>query len=219
MTQLHFAVKAQFKICGLTSLADAQAAAGAGAAALGFNFYPKSVRYLSPASVRPILSELPDNLLNAGVFVNETRETIAAILEQTGLNALQLHGDEPPELFSYWPGKSVIVAVRLGAPGWEQRLEAAADRAHYVLLDSYVADSMGGSGVQAPMELLKHPSVAAVRNRAFLAGGLNPLNVAQKIELFKPFGVDVASGVESEPGKKSLELLAAFAAAVQSASY
>lgn len=205
----------RIKICGLTNLEDAQLSAQLGADALGFNFCTASSRYINPASAKKIVACLPSDVLLVGVFVDTERETIKNILQTVGLNALQLHGSESPELCRGWEDLKIIRAIRLGAPGWQTALEKVQEEVDFVLFDSFVPAFAGGTGVAASADLLDHPAVRALLPRAFLAGGITPKNAAEKIRTYTPFGVDVASGVESVPGKKAAALLEALVYAVR----
>jgi phosphoribosylanthranilate isomerase len=188
----------KLKVCGITSLADAQAAISCGARYLGFNFYPKSPRYIDPASAQFIIERLPREIITVGVFVNEPRpEDVIDILRVSGALIAQLHGDEDGYYCERVGADRVIKAVRTnndfdvqsvsGFPAWA------------ILLDAFDAKLYGGTGKTANWETARE---AAKFARVFLAGGLSPDNVAQAIRAVEPFAVDVNSGVESSPGKK-----------------
>ena len=196
------------KICGITNLDDARAAIDAGAAALGFNFYPGSPRCVSPTVAAGIVAHLPRALCTVGVFVNESRERIAAIAAQVGLTALQFHGDESPEFCTAWQQK-VVKAIRV-------RDGHAAATAHrylvdFILADAYVEGQRGGTGRRIVPILLE----GFERRHLILAGGLTPENVAEAVRTVHPFAVDVASGVERAPGKKDVTLMRRFIAHAQ----
>jgi phosphoribosylanthranilate isomerase len=193
------------KVCGITTLDDALAAVDAGAAALGFNFYPRSPRYVSPAAAGEIVARLPGSVCSVGVFVDETRDGVAAIAGRVGLQALQFHGDEPPELCRAWSHK-VIKAIRL-----RDRDAVAQARCYdvdFILADAYVEGQLGGTGTRVALELLE----GLDRRRLVLAGGLTADNVADAVRAVRPFAVDVASGVEAAPGKKDWTLMRRFIA-------
>jgi phosphoribosylanthranilate isomerase len=190
--------KVKLKVCGITSLYDAQDAISCGAQYLGFNFYPKSPRYIAPASAQFIIERLPREIITVGVFVNEPRpEDVIDILRVSGAVIAQLHGDEDRYYCERVGADRVIKAVRTnddfdvqsvsGFPAWA------------ILLDAFDAQLYGGTGKTANWETARE---AAKFARVFLAGGLSPDNVAQAIRAVEPFAVDVNSGVESSPGQK-----------------
>lgn len=195
------------KICGITRLVDARAAVNAGATWLGFNFYPKSARYLAPEKAAGIIAELPRSIVSVGVFVNETPETVAAIAERAGLTRVQLHGDEPP---------ADLVALARWQPLKALALRTAADLARLddypdaLLLIDAPTPAYGGAGEVGDWELARQ---AAERRRILLAGGLTPANVAAAIAAVRPWGVDVASGVEAAKGIKDPAAIHAFCTA------
>ena len=190
------------KICGVTSVADAEAAVAAGADYLGVNFHPDSVRCVTREVARAIVAAAAVPV--AGVFVDRPRAEIAAVAAEVGLAMLQLHGDEAPDACTGWD-RPVIKALR-AAPGVDLPALAATYAADYILLDSWVPGRAGGTGVALD------PSAARglEPDRLFLAGGLRPETVADAVRVVRPFAVDVASGVESVPGKKDHGKLEAF---------
>ncbi|HYD50002.1 MAG TPA: phosphoribosylanthranilate isomerase [Terriglobales bacterium] len=191
------------KICGVRSLADASVAANAGAWAVGFNFFRQSRRYLAPEQARQIAAALPAEVQRVGVFVNSPRSEMEAIVETVGLTMLQFHGDEPPELCCDWPVPT-IKALR-----WRDRNTAVAAQAYavdFVLADAYVEGAFGGTGKKIDPELLRDIEPA----RLILAGGLTPDNVGELVARLHPYAVDVASGVESEPGVKDATMIRRF---------
>ncbi len=200
----------RIKICGITREADANAAIQAGADALGFLFAPQSQRYIAPEKARDIIQTLPPFIAAVGVFVNETAETIAAIQKNCRLAAVQLHGEEPPELCKAISGKT-IKAFRLRSP--ETIAGASAFPADAWLFDSYAPAQRGGTGRPFNWEWIRR---AAPLPRPFLiAGGLTSDNVGDCIKTLRPYAVDVSSGVEDEPGKKNADKMSRFAAAVR----
>ncbi len=187
------------KICGITSWQDAKLALDAGADILGFNFYPPSPRYISPAQAKRIAARLPRGRQAAGVFVNEPVARMEQIAGVVGLDLLQLHGNESPEqvreLAERYP---VIKAFRIRR-GFRCALLARYADAAAFLLDGFRRRLHGGTGRTFDWHIAK----AAKRyGRIFLAGGLTPENVAQAIREVRPYAVDVCSGVETRPGKK-----------------
>ena len=185
------------KICWITNVDDALDAVEFGADALGFNFYPKSPRYVSPEQAAEILDEIPTNVWRVGVFVNEPEVHVADLAVTLGLDYLQFHGDETPyycEQFAtpYWK------AFRMQN---EKGLELMKKyHCEYYLVDTFVEKGYGGTGITGNWDLAAE---AKKVGRLFLAGGLRPDNVELAIKVVKPDGVDVASGVEDSPGKKN----------------
>ena len=198
------------KICGLTNLDDARAAVDAGASALGFNFYPQSPRYVMPEVAAEIVARVPRSICTVGVFVNEPRDRVAAIVSQVGLTAVQFHGDESPEFCRAWRQK-VVKAIRVR----DGHAAATAQRyaVDFILADAYVEGQRGGTGQRIVPILLE----GFERRRLILAGGLTPQNVAEIVRAVSPFAVDVASGVELAPGKKDVGLMKRFIAHAQAA--
>lgn len=191
------------KICGVTRLEDALAAAALGADALGFNFWPRSKRYLPPAEARAIVRRLPPFVSAVGVFVDPTREEVLRAAEASGVRVVQLHGDEPPELCLSLP-LPVLKAVRV-ADGRSLAALASYDVSGF-LLDAPGA-GYGGGGVTFDWSLAAQ---AARELPIVLAGGLTPENVADAVRAVRPWAVDVASGVESAPGVKDHEKMRRF---------
>ncbi len=189
------------KICGITELGDAILAARFGADAVGFNLYPQSPRYILPENAGTIARGIPQEVLRVGVFVNASIDEILEVERKAGLDAIQLHGDETPGFVSELRLRTtseIIKAMRAG-PAFEavHVLDYEADA---ILLDAYSAEGRGGTG-----ETFDWRIAVAVRplvNQLYLAGGLDAENVAAAVDAVRPFAVDVASGVESSPGKK-----------------
>lgn len=195
------------KICGITHLADALISIEYGADMLGFNFYPRSPRYISAEVAGAIVSELPD-VIKVGVFVNETPERINEVARVARLDAVQLHGDESPAFVKHLAdsvGCSVIKAFRV-APEFDARsvLDYGLDA---VLLDGYSGGVYGGAGKTFDWDIAKSilPSI-----RLYLAGGLSAGNVRAAISEVRPYAVDSCSLLESSPGKKDPEKLRRF---------
>jgi len=185
------------KICGITNLPDAQVAVEAGADALGFNFYEKSPRCVSPATAAEISRAQPPFTLRVGVFVNPSEELVRRAIGECGLNLLQFHGDEPPEFCTQF-GLMSMKAFRVRDA--ESLKELAKYHTDAWLLDAYVSDTFGGTGEKFNWHLAAELPKSG--RPVFLAGGLTPENVAEAIRQVQPFGVDVSSGVESSPGRK-----------------
>lgn len=213
----------RIKICGVTRTEDALAVADAGADAIGLNFYEKSPRYAAPELAKEIVAALDGRLLTVGVFVNRAAEEITAIAEQVGLDAIQLHGDEPDDFALGLPSISpVIRAFRmdmLGLGPIAERTEAArqAGRAYNaVLVDAAVKPApgeevaYGGTGHTVDWESVRSGRGGLGGTPLILAGGLKPTNVAKAARVTGADGVDTASGVESSPGVKDASLIRSF---------
>jgi len=206
-------VTVQVKICGLRRPEDARAAVRAGADALGFNFWPGSKRYLPPAEAGRIVRELPPFVAAVGVFVNATREEIAAAVLASGVGVAQLHGDEAPEACRDLPVR-VVKAIRVGSEADVLGMAAFHDAGVGTFLLDAPSAGYGGSGARFDWAL----AASAKRwGRVILAGGLTPRNVAEAIRAVRPWGVDVASGVEVVPGVKDAELMGRFVAEARAA--
>lgn len=205
--------RVKIKICGITNWPDARRACALGADFLGFNFYPRSPRFVTVRKARGIVRRLPKRVAAVGVFVNEDEHKVIETASAVGLRYVQLHGDESPaqvaRLARSFP---VIKAVRVRKPFAASRL-APFKRANAFLLDGFDRQARGGAGKTFDWTL----AVEARRRagRIFLAGGLTPANVADAIRAVRPYAVDVCSGVEAKPGKKDPAKLAAFARALR----
>ncbi len=201
----------RIKICGITNIEDALAAVEAGADALGFVFYDKSPRFVSPIEVQKIIAELPPFVVRVGLFVNEPEVQIRRIMAAAELDVVQLHGDEPPENCLFEPLR-VIKALRVRDAA---SLEGA-DRYQVsaLLLDAWCDENYGGTGKSFDWQLAKR---LTGKRPLILAGGLNPENVIDAVRLVKPYAVDVSTGVENAPGVKDADKIRAFCAAVREA--
>ena len=205
--------RVKVKICGITNWPDARCAVEAGADFLGFNFYRPSPRYISPAKARAIIHRLPRGIAAVGVFVNEPDESMRKIARTAGLDFLQLHGDEPPELVAQLRATlPVIKAVRV-RNGFRTAQLVRFRRASAFLLDGFDPRRHGGTGKTFNWEVARR---AGSRRRIFLAGGLTAENVADAIRVARPYAVDVCSGVESRPGRKDPARISALMNAVKS---
>ena len=203
----------KIKICGITNQIDALHAAHAGVDALGFIFYKKSPRNVSPNVVKSIVANLPPFVLPIGVFVNEEAKMIRDIVDKCGLALAQIHGDETAE-FCESLGRPVIRGIRLRDRNTFLAMAECKGRAGVrgFVLDAFFQDSYGGTGKKADWDLAKE---AAKSFSFFLAGGLTPNNVQEAIQKVRPYGVDVSSGVESAVGKKDPAKIQAFVQAVK----
>jgi phosphoribosylanthranilate isomerase len=202
------------KICGITNLEDALLAAKFGADALGFNFYPKSPRYIAPEKAREISEHLPEEILKVGVFVNESLEKIAEIAETARLDAIQLHGEETPEFARELKAKTgleIIKAFRV-SPDFkpEDVLQYETDA---ILLDAYNPQQHGGTGETFDWKIAK--GVQSIFPKMYLAGGLSPNNIAKVVESVEPFAVDACSLLEKVKGIKDAGKVRDFIMAVR----
>jgi len=201
------------KICGVCDEESARAVIDSAANALGLNFYAASKRCVSLHTAQQIVALLPESVRPVGVFVNHSPEEIANICRETGIGTVQLHGDESPEmaaaLLRTMPELDLIRACRVGEDGLDDMLrELDAWRQLGIspfacLIDSRVKGQYGGTGAQAPWSVLRDEYPFETAPRLILAGGLTPHNVAEAVRIVRPWGVDVAGGVETSPGKKS----------------
>ena len=199
------------KICGITSQTDARAAAEAEADAIGLMFYKESPRHVTIEQAKEICEVLPAHIMRVGVFVNTDEALINRALSECLLNILQFHGDETPEDCAQYPVMT-LKAFRVQGP---ETLEQMKDYSTAgFLLDAYTKEARGGTGEKFNWDLAVQAQ--QLRKPVFLAGGLTPDNVAEAVRKVEPFGVDVSSGVESEPGIKDPEKLAAFVKAAKS---
>jgi phosphoribosylanthranilate isomerase len=203
------------KICGVTNIKDAILAAELGADAIGLNFYSESPRCISPHTAGEITSQLPPFVSTVGVFVNWEAAPVLALASALRLSAVQLHGDESSDVTREIAKKiSLIKVFRVGQgtalPAFSKYKSASA-----FLLDAAAAEKFGGTGQQTDWI---RAATAAKSHRIILAGGLTPENVAEAIRTVRPYAVDVASGVESKPGKKDPGKLRAFFAEVSRAN-
>jgi phosphoribosylanthranilate isomerase len=211
------------KICANTSLADAQLAAEAGADAVGFVFAP-STRRVTPDEVAQIVPHLPANVEKIGVFVDTPLDQVIATVENCKLTGVQLHveidGDAPARLREHFgPALRILRVVHFGPNAEEQVAALSKDpNIDAMLVDSRTATAVGGTGVAFDWEAARRGVFAkAGRQRLVVAGGLRPDNVAAAIAKLAPWGVDVASGVESSPGQKDRAKVCGFVANARAA--
>lgn len=204
------------KICGITNAEDAAHAAAVGTDAIGLNFYDQSPRYVDENQARQIIAATPAHVMKVGVFVNASFEQMTHLAARLELSAIQLHGDEPPEMISRLEGIPVIRAFRLKKGEAEPMLTYLADCRQRdrlpaaVLIDAYSKEAYGGTGERVDWRQAAKWKTQLGDLPMILAGGLTADNVAEAVKTVQPFGVDVASGVEIEPRRKSRELVKRF---------
>ena len=203
------------KICGITNPADAESSIAAGADALGFNFWPGSERFIEPDQATEWISELPDTVSRVAVLVNPTLAYAKEIAEIGGIDLLQLHGAESPDFCLSLIEAQVQLWKAIPMKGQDVPLPDF--HTNRLLLDAAAGTRFGGTGTPFPWNWARD-LIVANRNREFiLAGGLNSENVAEAVNQARPFGVDVASGVETAPGRKDIYRVRDFIAAARSA--
>jgi phosphoribosylanthranilate isomerase len=199
------------KICGITNLDDAHAAVAAGADALGFNFYSRSPRYITPESARAIIDTLPASILTIGVFVNESSpDAVRAIADRAGVKAVQLHGDESPDYCRAL--NSVIKNFSVSSSFDVDQIRAYDVDA--IMLDTKDNRLRGGTGRVFDWSIAQQ--VRQLVPKLYLAGGLSPENVSDAIEFVRPYAVDACSSLEDKPGIKNHERMRVFVSAVRS---
>ncbi|MCX5705251.1 MAG: phosphoribosylanthranilate isomerase [Candidatus Omnitrophica bacterium] len=194
------------KICGITNLEDALVSVRAGCDALGFAFFRKSPRYVSPKKVSSIVKQIPPRIIKIGVFVNAREEAVKRIARMCGLDMLQFHGTETPEYCSKFAKYKVIKVFRV-----KDKLdlrEVLRYKPFAYLFDTFVKSRMGGTGKNFDWKLIRH--LRGVKNPVFLSGGLTAGNVKKAISIAKPRWVDVCSSIELIPGKKDHVLVRQF---------
>ncbi len=205
-------METKVKICGITNLADAQAAVEAGADAIGFIFYEKSPRFVTIEQAAEISKQLTSFIMRVGVFVNAPEEFVLRAISEVGLTMLQFHGHEKPEYCTQFG----LMSMKAFPMRNEESLKKISDyQTDAYLLDAYMENQLGGTGKTFNWDL----AVEAQKfgKPIFLSGGLTPENVAGAIKKVQPFAVDVSSGVESSPEKKDDAKVKAFISAAKSA--
>ena len=195
------------KICGITRLQDAELAAGLGASALGFVFWPDSPRRISAELAKSIASNVPGSVLKVGVFVDQPAEEVVATMDEVGLDVAQLHGHESPEYCRQLSASSrtIFKAISMSGNGFVNVADFAPEVV--LLVDAHDPVRFGGTGKTANWDSARE--IAATR-RTILAGGLNATNIKLALSSVRPYGVDVSSGVESAPGVKDPNRLRTF---------
>ena len=203
------------KICGITNRADAEAVIATAADALGFNFWPGSERYLEPADAAEWITELPDSIIRVAVLVNPSSAYAKEIAAIDGIDCLQLHGAESPEFCL-----SLIeaqITLWKAVPMIDRDIPLPDFHTNRLLLDTVAETKFGGTGRPFPWNWARDLIVANRDRQFILAGGLNSENVTEAVNQARPFGVDVASGVEAAPGRKDIYRVRDFIAAARSA--
>ncbi len=190
------------KICGITRLEDALTSVRYGVNALGFNFYEKSPRYISPDKASDIINQLPPFVSVVGLFVNADYDKIAKTADMCGVRTIQLHGDESPDFCSKLKSYRVIKALRIKHESDLGNLKRY-DVCGYIL-DSFSPDVYGGTGLSFDWDLLG--KIDSAKN-IIVAGGINPDNIEHLLRAVVPYGVDICSGVELSPGVKDEKLI------------
>lgn len=191
------------KICGITSAEDLEAAVDAGADALGFNFWPRSPRFITMDAAAELVRAVPEGVLKVGVFVDTSAGEMERTAAELNLDIIQLHGAADRT-----PGVRFWQAVSAGTEGWRETMESS--RAEAFLVDTPAGKERGGTGRTFDWSLLD-----GVTQRIVLAGGLGPDNVAEAVRRVRPWGVDACSRLESAPGRKDAARMRAFVQAVR----
>ncbi|HTI52357.1 MAG TPA: phosphoribosylanthranilate isomerase [Planctomycetaceae bacterium] len=212
------------KICGIRDYETAEAVAECGPQAIGLNFYEKSPRFVAPQLATEIVVRLPREVEPVGVFVNHSVDEIQTICRRCDIGIVQLHGDEPPEVVAALSQFRVIRAFRVGAEGlgeitsYLQRCRRLDTLPWACLVDARVEGTYGGTGQAAPWELIRRDYNFAGWPPLILAGGLQPDNVSAAIKAVRPWGVDVAGGVESAVACKDISLVRKFVESARNAA-
>ncbi len=203
---------ARIKICGITNVQDALWAANLGVDFIGLNFYKKSLRKISLDMAKNIVNEIPSFVKSIGVFVDEDLKVVRKVANVCGLDMVQLHGNESPqycsEIHSSNSELKIIKAFRIKDESSLENISGYSDFVDYYLLDTYVPEQAGGTGKTFNWEFAIKAKTFG--KPVFLSGGLTPDNVKEAIQKVHPFSVDVASGVEKTPRRKSYEKMKEF---------
>jgi phosphoribosylanthranilate isomerase len=195
------------KICGITNLEDARAAVAAGADALGFNFYKPSPRYITPQAAREIIEQLPDPVLMVGVFVSEPMKSVRNVANESGITALQLHGDEPADYCRELARDYCVIKTL--AVSEEFKVHRAQEyQVDAIMLDTRDNRLRGGTGRRFDWSIAQQ--VNQLIPKLFLAGGLSTENIEEAIQTVRPYAVDACSALEDTPGKKNHDRMDAF---------
>jgi phosphoribosylanthranilate isomerase len=202
------------KICGITDLEDAFNAIEAGCDALGFVFYRKSPRYITPDKANQITRHVPPHIAKIGVFVNAKEKTIRDISKLCNLDMLQFHGEESPEFCERFKDYKIIKAFRIKSKINLKKILNYQTFAY--LFDTFVKSKIGGTGRKFNWALIRH--LGGFHKPIFLSGGLNAENVGEAIKKVHPEWVDVSTSVEISPGKKDYKKVKGFIKAVRNSA-
>ncbi len=193
------------KICGITQAQQGQAIAQLGATALGFICVERSPRYLNPQQIEKIIQVLPTPIDRIGVFAKASLTEIEAVLTVAQLTGIQLHGDETPQFCAQvkqlWPHLEIIKAFRVKTVASLVNIPEYIEAIDTLLLDAYHPQQLGGTGKTLNWDIL---ATFRPDRPWFLAGGLNPNNILQALDILAPDGIDLSSGVERSPGDKDM---------------
>lgn len=200
------------KFCGITNLQDAISAAELGADALGFVFYPKSPRFISPKNAKEIIKKLPPFISMVGLFVNQSKSEVEEVIKGCPLNLLQFHGDEN-EAFCKQYNLPYIKAISMKSDVDLLKCVQEYNSAKALLLDTFSKDARGGSGEVFDWKMIPPNTLKPI----IVAGGLTPDNVQTLLEVISPYGVDVSSGIEINKGLKDYKLMKKFILGVTNA--
>ena len=204
----------RIKICGITNLDDGLEAIAAGVDALGFVFVPNTPRYITPSQAKLVIKQLPPFITNVGLFVDSEIDEIKDIVNHCKLDAVQLHGNESPEMCSQISLQTkVIKSFHVKKELQVLRNEIANYRVAAYLLDTFIKGKAGGTGQTFDWRIAE-----GLSQRIILAGGLTPDNIGTAIAQLQPYGVDVSSGVEKSPGKKDTNKIYSFVRQVRKAN-
>ena len=204
----------RIKICGITNLDDGLEAIAAGVDALGFVFVPNTPRYITPSQAKLVIKQLPPFITNVGLFVDSEIDEIEDIVNHCKLDAVQLHGNESPEMCSQISLQTkVIKSFHVKKELQVLRNEIANYRVDAYLLDTFIKGKAGGTGQTFDWRIAE-----GLSQRIILAGGLTPDNIGTAIAQLQPYGVDVSSGVEKSPGKKDTNKIHSFVRQVRKAN-
>lgn len=212
MTSTPNTDRPQVKICGITQVEHAVACAELGADAVGCIFFPKSPRHLTDERARDIVSALPDHVKATGVFVNASFDDIMKRVERCGLHAVQLHGQESPDLVRLLTKEGVLVIKALFTGGRPALTAASTYPADAFLVECAGGPLPGGNALDWDWASVRH---FGAQYPLLLAGGLSAGNICEAVEAALPDGVDVSSGVESHPGQKDIEKIKSFFRAME----
>ncbi len=206
----------RIKICGMTCLADAQCAVEAGVDALGFIFYDKSPRAITPEAAQQIIAQLPPFVDTVGVFVDSDLTRTMAIIQECRLGYAQLHGKEPAtycrDLFMQAPACRILKALRVGPHSSAADAAPYRDRVQGFLLDTFDKQVVGGTGATFDWSMIAR---LQLDTPFLLAGGLDVANIEAALKQVQPYGVDANSGLESAPGRKNHDLIRRFVGLVR----